>query len=350
CGTATVMCTADLVWEFPTDCQGEGSCFPWESDQSDCGFCGTMNRSCTATCEWEDWSECENPGECSSGTSEWTTEDCTPLGYIRERSCDSACMWVDGQDCTDQCQLQPNTGTVDFRDEVCIPAGPFYMGAIEGEESYENELPRHTVYLSPYFIDIYPVTNRAYRECVTDGACTPPQSYPEYEDALFDTYPVHYVSRVQALAYCQWEGKTLPTEAQWEKAARGPAPSGFLNPWGDTAGNCTLIAHNTCSGMEPVNAHPTGISPYGVYDMIGNASEWVLDNYQWDYYLNSPELDPTGPGQTGDFSCRGITYYSLFSYAEHGNTYRDGWVPSDIDHYNGVGIRCSRTAFERGSK
>jgi formylglycine-generating enzyme required for sulfatase activity len=190
-------------------------------------------------------------------------------------------------------QVSPKDGM----EMVEIPAGQFLMGS-EGRN--DNEKPRHTVYLDAFWIDQTEVTNGMYAECVAAGSCTPPRhtsSYTRrnyYDDNQYADYPVIYVDWNQANTYCQWAGGRLPTEAEWEKAARGT--DGRTYPWGEQSPTCSLTNFGGCKGdTAAVGSYPQGASLYGVLDMAGNVWEWVADWYSETYYMGSPSENPQGP-------------------------------------------------------
>ena len=186
---------------------------------------------------------------------------------------------------------------------VYVPASDFQMGC-ENDPSvcYEPQFPLHTVYLDAYYIDKHEVTHDQYKECVTAGECDPPKTWSNEGD-----YPVIYVSWHNAQDYCTWNGKRLPTEAEWEKAARGDSDTRFY-PWGSGI-DCTYANYlyrdgwdfkEYCTGFTtPVGSYPKGASPYGALDMAGNVWEWVADWFQEDYYSTYPAdgwpSNPTGP-------------------------------------------------------
>ena len=205
-----------------------------------------------------------------------------------------------------QSQLGDTLPWVDGGLLVYIPAGEFIMG----ENARDN--PEHTVNLGAFWIYRTEVTNRMYARCVSMGKCSSPAvdpSLPDFTDPELADAPIVGVVWEQAEAYCQFVGGHLPSEAQWEKTARGP--DGNLYPWGHEEPTCDLLNFNDCiGGSSDVLDYPEGRSFYEVFDMAGNVFEWVADWYQEAYYIESPLQDPPGP-ESGEFrSVRGSTFAS----------------------------------------
>lgn len=207
---------------------------------------------------------------------------------------------------------------------VYVPGGEFVMGADEPKKQDFN--PSHTVSLNGFWIYSTKVTNEMYNLCVSLGQCTPAVSMSkEPGKTLSGTSLVSYVSVPddngyamkdlpatdvtwdQANTYCKWVGGRLPTEAEWEKTARGTKVQAY--PWGDEPAACNFLNFKDCAGLlSSVLDHPDGISDYKVLDMAGNAYEWVNDWYQKDYYAQSPVSNPTGPADGKKRSVRGSSF------------------------------------------
>ena len=180
--------------------------------------------------------------------------------------------------------------TVDGAAMVFVPAGEFQMGA----ELMPDERPVHTVYLDAFWMDRYEVSNRLYQACVKAGACRQDPNLSDSGSPANEGLPATLVNWADADAYCKWAGKHLPTEAQWEKAARGT--DGRTYPWGNTFDqNIVNSAYNLNLTTVPVDQFPDGASPYGAFNMAGNVWEWVADWYSETYYQQSPRQNPQGP-------------------------------------------------------
>jgi iron(II)-dependent oxidoreductase len=183
---------------------------------------------------------------------------------------------------------------------VYIPEGYFPMGQSAGKD---NEKPLHFVYTPAYFIDKYEVSNAEYMKFVEATGHEKPIFW-EDENLNPPDHPVVGVSWHDAMAYAKWKGRRLPTEAEWEKAARGN--DGRLWPWGGKLDKGFFFYFVNIFGEDdnykhtaPVNYYQSGVSPFGIFNMAGNVWEWCLDWYDENYYLLSPEINPQGPTESG---------------------------------------------------
>jgi formylglycine-generating enzyme required for sulfatase activity len=242
-------------------------------------------------------------------------------------------------------------------EEVIVPAGQFLMGCTS--DLYPtgcdtDTYPVHAVYLDAFFIDRTEVTNAQYNACVAAGVCgerlhCASETRPDYcENSRYANYPVIGVDWWRADEYCRWIGKRLPTEAEWEKAARGTDLRKY--PWGNDDVTCEranfLIERypdrDPCVGdTVAIGGYPDNVSPYGALDMSGNVSEWVNDWYEPHYYYKSPYYNPPGPditvkrehlvrGGSWQDNARSVTTLVRLDESEIYKTRR-------------IGIRCARS-------
>jgi len=192
----------------------------------------------------------------------------------------------------------PKRNAKDGAPLIYIPAGEFLMGSREGEALAEpEEKPQREVYLDGYWIYKYEVTVAQYRKfCKAKWWRRMPKA-PSW--GWRDDHPMVNVSWDDAAAYAKWAGVGLPTEAQWEKAARGT--DGREYPWGNEwdGSKCASLLGAGLASTKPVGSYPKGVSPYGLHDMAGNVREWCADWYGESYYANAPKDNPTGPASSG---------------------------------------------------
>jgi len=262
-----------------------------------------------------------------------------------------------------------------------VSAGDFTMGSPSGTDGLLDEQPQRLVYLGSFWIDRYEVTNEDYAQFVeSTGHAIPENSNPaatlwhaRRPIAGIERHPVVNVSWLDAAAYCQWRGKRLPTEAEWEKAARGT--DGRRYPWGNNwditmANSASYWAGRTidfASGADwdafwmkgegarlakdkgvkgevltmPVGSFPQAVSPYGLFDMAGNVAEWVRDWYDPNYYRSAPLTNPTGPERGAIKAMRGGSW--LKPAVSLRTSDRD-WGTMD-SRPSGTGFRCAKDAF-----
>lgn len=241
---------------------------------------------------------------------------------------------------------------------ACIPGGPFLRGTNTG--SHEPARPQARVWVQTFYMDVYEVTYGEYKACEREGRC--PKAGPRYRDFDHPRQPMSGVSWYDAKAYCEAHGKRLPTEAEWEKAARGT--DGRLYPWGNEPATCERAVlmdkrgrscgrkqrsrkHAHVGRPEPVGSRPPGM--HGLYDMAGNGWEWVADWYtpSWEACGEAClGVDPRGPCE-GREPCpgstqkvvRGGSWYWPASYAT--TVYRRPHVPANRPVYHHFGFRCA---------
>lgn len=221
-----------------------------------------------------------------------------------------------------------------------------------------DELPAHDVTLEAFWIDQVEVTNGMYGLCVGAGACRPPVKINSdnrsdyFIDPEFKDYPVVQITWYDANTYCGWAGRRLPTEAEWERAARSDDMRNY--PWGNEPPNAENSNSNNLVGDTfRVGSYALGISPFGALDMAGNVWEWVADFYQPDYYEATPSINPMGP-ENGGLNhlrvIRGGSYQdNLFNLRTSNRGYEVGPDPTKLPNENAyygrssvkIGFRCA---------
>lgn len=237
-------------------------------------------------------------------------------------------------------------------DMVLVPAGEFMMGCSPDKDpvcKFVKTEKRHKVYLDAYMIDKHEVTFEEYQKCIDKGKCTPLATGGGMNFGWpgVDKFPVNGVTWYQAKKYCESIGKRLPTEAEWEKAARGTDERTF--PWGNeepTWDHAVMdkpnAGHLGCDtgNVMNVGSKPKGASPYGALDMAGNVWEWTADWYQDDYYSQSPEKNPQGPASGKLKTTRGGDFFSRNGF-EVRSTSRFPYYPGNISP--AIGFRCVKS-------
>jgi serine/threonine-protein kinase len=224
-----------------------------------------------------------------------------------------------------------------------VPAGEFTMGSDDSGDAFSR--PAHSVYVDAFYIDTYEVTNEMYDACVYAVECRKPQNPGSvsrstyYSNPVFADYPVLYVDWSMAMAYCEWRDARLPTEAEWEKAARGTDER--IYPWGSPNLDCSYANLPGCVGdTAPVDQYDKSLSPYGIYNMAGNVWEWTSSLSK--LYPYDPEDGREDLSANGKRIARGGSWHTFGGNA--GNARTDTRFELDPAYYGAyVGIRCARS-------
>lgn len=234
-----------------------------------------------------------------------------------------------------------------YPDMVLVPAGEFVMG----DSTYYDwtfllayniyDGPEHRVYLDAFYIDKYEVTNEQYKKFVEETGYRMPRCW---NDIRFNqpNQPIVGITWEDAVAYATWAGKRLPTEAEWEKAARGTDKRVW--PWGNKFDKekCN-VWESVIKATTPVGKYENGKSPYGCYDMAGNAWEWCADYYDQNYYYVSLQKNPTGPDSGLQRVVRGGSFLYFGHYARCAARYRVPWYAESPQ----IGFRCVKSAGKK---
>lgn len=239
-------------------------------------------------------------------------------------------------------------------DMVSVPAATYAIGRDDGSEA---EGPLHEVFLDAFEIDVHEVTNSEFARftrsedcpgplyernpdpCVYDGAVQSNTREDYWDNEEYADYPVLNVRWDQAEAFCRWAGKRLPTEAEWEAAARGS--DARLYPWGGDEPTCELANYQGCTpDSVAVESMADGVTSFGAFDMSGNVAEWVADFYNPDTYQWDSDTNPTGPDNGSQRVVRGGSWFC--GAGKVTVTYRDHADP--LLQYNTIGFRCARSA------
>jgi formylglycine-generating enzyme required for sulfatase activity len=228
---------------------------------------------------------------------------------------------------------QPQEGSM-----AVVPAGEFMMGSPTGDS---DEQPAHKVFVDAFSMDVYEVTVGQYAAFLQAKGIDPPSDWKTMNQPAHQKRPIANVDSTDAAAYCKWVGQRLPTEAEWEKAARGT--DGRLYPWGNDPptplhANFGKTEWNNHEVLTPIGSFEDGKSPYGIYDMAGNVWEWVSDWYDYNYYKASPSQNPTGPSTGGTKVIRGGAWNSNPRAMRSANRSLISPTDQGLD-----GFRCAKT-------
>ncbi|MBT3813940.1 SUMF1/EgtB/PvdO family nonheme iron enzyme [Candidatus Woesearchaeota archaeon] len=323
-GLQTIDCNAETgVYEPTSECDDPDECAP--QPQLNLKPCST------------------DVGVCEEGHEKYDCEQDDEGNYIEVlvEECDGVMPGVEDLG-LEGCTVEDLNGLDDdcngFVDEICnayIPAGIFNMGCNPTFNiGCNGDNADHAVMLDDYEIGMHEVTNAQYLACIQALACSDSAGGSKVNDPAYANHPVTNVTWQQAKDYCEHAGGNLPTEAQWEKAARGE-DSWQMFPWGDNLPNCNLVNYNMCVGeTTEVDDYEDGVSPFGLFNMSGNVMEWVGD---WSSaYQQGFQENPTGPEDGVQKVVRSSNYSDSEEFV---TTYqRNGIGPSMNKAY--IGLRC----------
>jgi formylglycine-generating enzyme required for sulfatase activity len=222
-------------------------------------------------------------------------------------------------------------------EEIALPTGTFWRGCniLHQDSCASDELPYRELTLSAYLIDSQEVTQADYAVCVTDGACVAPDDL--YTPEVTPDLPIRGVRWTEALAYCTFRGKRLPSEAEWERAMRGD--DGRTYPWGEEPPDCERAVLQGCDGPLDIPGRAAGASPFGLRDGAGNVREWVNDRYDSGTYAIDPDVDPRGPDTGNSRVIRGGSYVSPLDNLRVASRV----AAIQTLAFDDVGFRCART-------
>lgn len=319
CGMGQEVCEGGF-WRLDT-CLNEGVCAPGALEREDLGMCVTRARLCNATCEWGPWDQESEAGECDPGEERVVDSGECPVGQALRQTCTEECAWgASAGSCESPCGSLRSAPW--YAEEVCVPEGPFIRG---DDMVMEIDTPEVEITLSTFAVDRYPVSVRRYKECVAAGACTEGPGFRSddyYDDPAKQDYPID-LSPDGAVAFCSWDGgRMLPTDAQWQKAMRGPAPRRNRWPAGPDEYDCGLRALNDCP-RPPDVAECAGYltalgdivvdeSHYGLRDPVSAVGEYVRDAFSDGWWTSAESMarDPFNDPALIEGGWRGMSHAS----------------------------------------
>ncbi|MGM0578171.1 MAG: SUMF1/EgtB/PvdO family nonheme iron enzyme [Myxococcota bacterium] len=339
---ATADCAEDFKKCGPDPATGTMDCVAYDCEPA-CSDAECGPDGCGGTC-----GPCGEDETCDAGVcTPDCVSDCSGLECGGD-GCGGSCGTCgSGETCDGGLCVETTSGCwPDCPEMVEVPGGPFMMGCNESvdDDCYSAEYPQHEVVVPGFEIDVTEVTASAYKACVSAGSCDEPSStggtYGTYDPVDKQDHPINYVSWHDASDYCQWSGKRLCTESEWEKAARGT--DGRKYPWGNEEPTCDngLVNFDWCvEDTTPVGSYPSGASPYGALDMAGNVGEWVQDRWHGSYEGAPTDGSAWEEGSSSYRVRRGGNFFVTAPGVRAG--YR-GYDSPGVSFYV-IGFRCCRS-------